>query len=208
MYGRYILEWVTPGLEYNLKVVWNAIDRISPPLEATASPVLSQAVREKIRSFISRYETQRAALLPALHVVQNALGHISPQAMKEIAGLLEIAPSKVLDLIGFYTHLSDQPKGRKTIVVCRSISCRLMGGQTILETIKQELGIDEHQTTPDGRYTLMTEECLAACEHGPCMLIDERMHKLVQPEDVRRILNDPNNDKPQVPVSGLYMVTD
>ncbi len=185
-------------------MAWKALDRRTAVVDEKAPPVLSEGVREKIRSFFPRYETKRAALLPALHVVQDALGHIGPQAIKEIAGLLEITPASVLDTISFYTHFWQHPKGRKVIVVCRSLSCQLMGSETVLNAIKDELGIDEHGTTPDGRYSLVTEECLAACEHGPCMLVNEKLHKRVRPEDVKRLLADPANDRLDVERSDLF----
>lgn len=185
-------------------MAWKATDRRTPVTDDKAQPVLSEAVRETIRSFFPRYETKRAALLPALHVVQNALGHIGPQAMIEIAELLEIKPGAVLDTISFYTHFWDHPKGRKVIVACRSLSCHLAGAEAVLRAIKEELGIDEHGTTPDGEYSLLTEECLAACEHGPCLLIGEKLHKRVRPEDVKRLLADPANDRIDVPRSTLF----
>jgi len=69
---------------------WKVIDRKQPVFEEGAAPVLSEAVREKIRSFLPRYEDKRAALLPALHIVQDALGHVPWQAMAEVADVLEI----------------------------------------------------------------------------------------------------------------------
>lgn len=185
-------------------MAWKAIDRITPVVEADASPVLSDAVRAKIRSFFDRYETRRAALLPALHVVQNTLGSISWQAMIEIAELLEIPPSDVVDTVSFYTHFWTHPRGRKVIVACRSLTCEVLGGAAVLEAIKRHLGIDEHETTPDGKYSLMTEECLAGCDHGPCLLINEKLHKRVKPEDIPGLLADENNDRIAVPRSDLF----
>ncbi|MBU0719511.1 MAG: NADH-quinone oxidoreductase subunit NuoE [Planctomycetes bacterium] len=185
-------------------MTWKAIDRIEPVVDPDAAPLLSEAVRQKVRSFFPRYETKRAVLLPALHIVQNTLGHVSHQAMVEVAELLELHPSEVLDTVTFYTHFWTRPKGKKVITVCRSISCEVMGGVTLLEELKRQLGIDEHETTPDGQYSLMTEECLAACDHGPCMLINERMYKRVQPEDLAGILADPNNDRVAVKRSDLF----
>lgn len=167
-------------------------------------PGLSEDVREKIRSFFPRYPTKRAVLLPALHVVQDALGYVSLRAMREVAELLEIPPSAVMDVATFYTYYWTHPKGRKVIVLCRSLSCELMGGRRVQGAIEKKLGIGEHETTPDGQYSFMTEECLAACDHAPCMLINEKMHKGVRPEDVERILADPHNDQLDMPRSDLY----
>ena len=70
--------------------------------------------------------------------------------------------------------------------------------------LKKQLGIDEHGTTPDGEYSLMTEECLAGCDHAPCMLINERLYKHVKPEDLAGILANPDNDRIDVPRSTLF----
>ena len=175
-------------------MAWKSIDRNKPVVDADAPPVLSEAVREKIRSFFVRYETKRAALLPALQIVQNTLGHVSWQAMEEIADLLGIHPSEVMDTVTFYTQFWTHPKGKKVITVCRSVSCEVMGGEAVLEELKRQLGIDEHETTPDGKYSLMTEECLALCDHAPCLTINEKVHKRVKPEDVAAILADDEND--------------
>lgn len=174
---------------------WQVIDRNKAVIDPKAPPVLSEAVQEKIRSFLPRYDSRRAVLLPALHIVQDALGHVSWQAMYEIAGLLEIHPSDVLDTISFYTHFWTHPKGEKVVTACRSVSCEVMGGAAVLEELKKQLGLEEHGTTKDGKYSLVTEECLAGCDHAPCLLINERLHKRVKPGDVKSILSDPNNSK-------------
>ena len=185
-------------------MAWKTINRNEPVVDPGAAPVLSEAVRGKIRSFFDRYETKRAVLLPALHVVQNGLGSISWQAMVEIAEVLEIHPSAVLDTISFYTHFWLHRKGQKVITVCRSLTCEIMGRQAVLDELKRQLGIEEHQTTPDGKYSLVTEECLAGCDHGPCLLINEKLHRRVKPEDVAGLLADPDNDRITVPRSELF----
>ena len=184
-------------------MAWKAIDRTTVA-EQDLGPGLSAATKDKIRSFFPRYPSKKAVLLPALHIAQDEIGYCSLRAMREIAEILEIPPSAVMDVVTFYTHFWAHPKGKKTIMVCRSLTCELMGGQRLLAALKDKLGIDEHETTTDGRYSLMTEECLAACDHGPCMMINEKMHKCVQVEDLDRILDDPDNDKLDVPRSDLF----
>ncbi|MCK6456545.1 MAG: NAD(P)H-dependent oxidoreductase subunit E [Phycisphaerae bacterium] len=185
-------------------MAWESLDRRTPVIEPNAPPVLSEAIRAKIRSFFPRYETKRAALLPALHVVQDALGHVSWQAMKEIAEVLEIPPAQVLDTISFYTHFWTHEKGRKVVVLCRSLSCQLLGADAVRQAIERQLKIGEHETTEDGAYSFVTEECLAACDHAPCLLINERLHKCVKPGDVPKLLADPNNDRVAMPRSELF----
>jgi len=185
-------------------MAWVTINRNEPVVDPKALPLLTKAVREKIRSFFVRYETKRAVLLPALHIVQDALGHVPWQAMVEIADLLEIHPSDVIDTISFYTHFWTHPKGKKVITACRSISCEIMGGAAVLEELKQQLGIDEHETTKDGKYSLVTEECLAGCDYAPCLLINEKLHKCVKPDGVATLLADTTNDRLSVPRSTLF----
>ncbi len=185
-------------------MTWEAIDRRAPVIPPDAEPVLGEAVREKIRSFFPKYETRRAALLPALHVVQDALGHVGWQAMKEIAELLEIPPAQVFDTISFYTHFWTHEKGRRVIVLCRSLSCQLMGADAVKQAIEKKLGIGEHETTADGEYSFLVEECLAACDYAPCLLINEKLHRCVQAADVLKLLDDPDNTRIEPPRSDLF----
>lgn len=184
-------------------MAWQTIDRnqVSPD---ELGPGIDDAVRDKIRAFFPRYPTKRAVLLPALHIVQDSLGYVSLQAMRDVAALLEIPPSDVLDVVSFYTHFWTHPRGRRHIVLCRSLSCELMGAGKVREAIESRLGIGDHETSADGQWSFMTEECLAGCDWAPCMLINEKMHKNVKPEEVERILSDPECDKLDIPRSELY----
>jgi NADH-quinone oxidoreductase subunit E len=184
-------------------VSWKAIDR-KTIAEESLGPGLSAAAKEKIRTFFPRYPSRQAVMLPALHLAQDEIGYCSLRAMRDVAALLEVPPSVVQDVVTFYTHFWTHPRGRKMITVCRSLSCELLGGKEVLAAIKQKLGIDEHQTTADGEYSLATEECLALCDHGPCVLINEKAHKCVRLEDLDRILSDPDNDQVAMPRSELF----
>ena len=184
-------------------MAWRTIDRKTVAPE-DLGPGLSEAVKEKIRSFFPRYPTRQAVLLPALHITQDVLGYISLQAMRDVAEVLDLPPAAVMDVVSFYTQFWTHPRGKKMIVLCRSLTCELMGGQEVLAALEQKLGIKDHETTPDGEWSLMTEECLAACEHAPCMQINEKMHKCVRVEDLDRILADQENDKLDIPRSDLF----
>ncbi len=182
---------------------WQVVDRKSVPDEKLG-PGLSDAAKQKIRGFFPRYPTKRAVLLPALHIAQDEVGYVSLRVMRELAELLEITPASVMDVVTFYTHFWTHPKGKKVIVLCRSISCQLLGADALQKKIEDTLDVSDHGTSADGEYSLMTEECLAACDHAPCMLINEKMHKCVKLDDVPRILADPDNDKLRMPRSDLF----
>jgi len=182
---------------------WKVIDRNAAP-DGLDNPVLSDALQEKIRSFFDRYATKRAAILPALHMIQDDHGHIGWAAMKALAELLDIPASDVFDTVSFYTYFWTHPRGRKVVTVCRSITCEVLGGGAVLDACREVLGIDEHETTADGRYSLVTEECLACCDHGPCLFVNEKVHKRVDPSQVRAILERDDNDRLDVARSELY----
>jgi NADH-quinone oxidoreductase subunit E len=109
-----------------------------------------------------------------------------------------------MDVVTFYTMFWTHPRGEKVITVCRSLSCELMGGAAVVDALKQKLGIGEHETTPDGKFSLQTEECLAACDHAPCMQVNEKMHKCVKVADLDAILADADSDKLEMPRSDLF----
>ncbi len=182
---------------------WNAIDRKTVPAEEMG-PGISEATKEKIRSFFPRYPSKQACMLPALHIAQDELGYVSLQAMRDIAQVLELPPAAVMDVVSFYTHFWTHPRGEKMLMLCRSLTCELLGSEKLRARIEEKLGIGDHETTPDGKFSFMTEECLAACDHGPCLMVNEKMHKCVSVEDVDRILDDPASDRLDIPRSDTY----
>jgi NADH-quinone oxidoreductase subunit E len=182
---------------------WQAIDRKMVPANEMG-PGISDASKEKIRSFFPRYPSKRAVMLPALHIAQDELGYVSLTAMRQIAELLELPPAAVMDVVTFYTAFWTHPKGEKQLMLCRSLTCELLGADKLRERIEQKLGIKDHQTTKDGKFSFMIEECLAACDHGPCLMVNEKMHKCVTPEKLDQILNDPHSDRLDQPRSDLY----
>ncbi len=151
--------------------------------------VLTPEMIDEIRSYFSRYPTRQAVTLPALHVVNRHLRWVPPQAVEEIAQLLELPPAQVQDTLSFYGFFrQDAPCGQVRAWVCRSISCALRGGEELLEHMCRRLGIRPGQTTPDGKLTLEFAECLGACEYAPCMLAGEELHKCMTTEDADRFL--------------------
>jgi NADH-quinone oxidoreductase subunit E len=139
--------------------------------------VLKQQIIDEIRSHFPRYPTRRAVVLPALHAVQEAEGRVSPEAVVEIARLLELAPAEVQDTLSFYGFFKqDEPVGQYRLWVCRSLGCAVCGGENLLDYLCHKLGIRPGQTTPDGRITLEYAECLGACERAPAILVNDTLH--------------------------------
>lgn len=151
---------------------------------------LSEQAKDEIRRMAQQFETPQAAIVPALHIVHEEEGWLTQQAAEEVAALLGQRPADITGVASFYTLFSLKPQGQFVIRVCRSISCTLMGAETILEHLKRRLGIEVGETTDDGMFTLQTCECIGACDRGPAMRINDRYYEHLAPERVDDILNE------------------
>jgi NADH-quinone oxidoreductase subunit E len=134
------------------------------------------------------YPDKRGALLPVLHLAQDAFGYISLEAEEYVAGLFGLTPAHVHEVVTFYTLYFQQPKGRHVVSVCHNLSCHLLGAKTIVDHLTQRLGVEVGGTTPDGRVTLQSVECLCACEQAPMMQVDDRYLGNLTPAKVDLIL--------------------
>ncbi len=142
----------------------------------------------EVRRLQGLYPDKRGALLPVLHMAQDTFGYISLEAEAYVAGLFELWPAHVHEVVTFYTLYFQKPKGRHVVAVCHNLSCHLAGAPKILAHVKRTLGIDVGETTDDGRVTLQSVECLCACEAAPMMQVDDRYELNLTPEKIDRIL--------------------
>lgn len=166
-------------------MAWKVKDSAGSMIERREEPYLTEAMKAEAREkYLPRFETTMGALLPVLHMLQHAYGWIPKQALLETAEFLELTPGDVLDTASFYEEYWLEPKGKHTIAVCRSIACEACGHSNITKAIKDKLGIELHETTDDGQFTLIELECMGACGEAPVALIDEHLCKYVTPESV------------------------
>ncbi len=172
-------------------MAWITKNSATARVERRAQPYLTDAMRSRLETeLLPRYETRKAALLPALHMIQHEYGWIPHQAMLEIAQALDIPPAEVLDTASFYEEYWLHPKGAHTIAVCRSIACEFCGHEEITQAVKDKLGIDVGETTDDGRFTLIELECLGSCGTAPVALIDETLHERLTPRQILDLLDE------------------
>jgi NADH-quinone oxidoreductase subunit E len=155
---------------------------------STSGVTFSPEQLAEVRRLQGLYPDPRGALLPVLHMAQEAFGHISLEVEEYVAGLFQLSPAHVHEVVTFYTLFFQRPKGRHVISVCHNLSCHLAGAPKILAHLKEKLGIDVGETTGDGRFTLLAVECLCACEHAPMMQVDDRYELDLTPERVDRIV--------------------
>jgi NADH-quinone oxidoreductase subunit E len=152
------------------------------------SAALSAGLLKEIRTLADRYPHKRAALLPALHLVQKECGFISPEAEEAVAGLLEIRPVQVREVVTFYTMFFRRPVGRFHIQVCSNLTCALLGGDDLLAHLQGKLGLNPGETSPDGKFTLSSVECLGACEQSPCVMVNEKLFGGLDPAALNELL--------------------
>ncbi|OGD14866.1 MAG: hypothetical protein A2W20_04160 [Candidatus Aminicenantes bacterium RBG_16_66_30] len=150
----------------------------------------SAAAVKKIDGIIAPYPEKSAALLPVLRVVQDELGCVPPEAETWVAAKLGIQPIRIREVLSFYTMFRRRPAGKTIIQVCRNLSCTLAGAEDIIGFLKERLHVGPDGTTPDGRITLVTVECLGHCDHSPCLQIDGIDHGPVTRDGVAALLEE------------------
>ena len=133
---------------------------------------LAAATRERVRELASRYPTRRAALLPALWLVQEERGWVPRDELAEIAAVLGLAPADAEGVASFYFLFSRSPTGRTVIDVCDNIICRVNGAERLLAELCAGLGIAPGDTTADGAVTVRRQECIAACHQAPAVQVN------------------------------------
>ena len=165
----------------------NSQSPIPNPLDP--SRVLDADVRKEIESILPRYPTKQAATLPALHVVNERLGYVPPEAVVEVAKLLDLAPAQVQDTLSFYgLFKQDKPQGQYRVFVCRSITCAACDGEELLSYLCEKLGIQPGETTADGRVTVEFAECLGACDSAAAILVNDTLHENMTKEKVDELV--------------------
>jgi NADH-quinone oxidoreductase E subunit len=157
---------------------------------ATAhEPVFTGAALERLEALYPKYPTRQACLLPALWIIQEERGWISPQAMAEVGQVLGLTPAYVKGVVTFYTMYHQHPVGRHFIQVCTTSPCHLCGAADTVQALLEHTGCGElGATSPDGRFTVVEVECLGACGFATPVLIDDDFHDAVTPERVPGLL--------------------
>jgi NADH-quinone oxidoreductase subunit E len=149
----------------------------------------SPATLTKFEETVARYPKKEAAMLPVLYLAQQEFGHLGPEAIEYVAELMGQAPARVYSVVSFYTMYNMKPIGRHHIQICRTLPCALGGAEKITAFVKQRLGIESGQTTPDGRFTLTEVECLASCGTAPMMQVNDDYYENLTEEKVDEILH-------------------
>ena len=131
---------------------------------------------------------ESSLVLPCLRRIQEERGYVANEDIDALVGYHRVPRIQNEEVLSFYTQFRRKPIGRCHIQACRNVSCSLAGSERILEHLTRRLGIAPGETTPDGRFTLSTVECLAACGTAPVLMVGETYHESMTPEKVDALL--------------------
>ncbi len=150
--------------------------------------MLTKEIQNEILHEAAQVNPKSGACIDALRIVQRTHQWVSDEHIHDVAHLLDMSDAEVDSVATFYNLILRKPVGRHVIRVCSSVSCYIMGYETLREHLAQRLGIKEGETTPDGRFTLIPNQCLGNCDHGPSLMIDNDLHQDMTPEKINIIL--------------------
>ena len=142
----------------------------------------------KFQEYVSRYPIIDSVMLPALWLVQEQIGWVSPEAMVYVADRIGKTPIQVYEVATFYTMFNLKPIGKHHIELCKTLSCMLCGSKDIKNHIKQTIGIEPGQTSEDGLFHLSEVECLGACGGAPMFALDGQYHEKLTNQKVDELI--------------------
>lgn len=155
---------------------------------------IERDVSNIVQEAIEKHGAKRDALIPILSEINHALGYIPADAFVEVQKQIKaeeqtfVSESQLFGLASFYDMLSTKPRGRHVIKFCENAPCHVVGGKAVWDTLCEALDLENGQTTPDKKWTLVTTSCLGLCSVGPVVLIDDDLYGNVNPNQVDEIL--------------------
>ena len=174
---------------------WKTKQSANTKLEIRDEPYLTPALIEKItKDIMPRYATNKGALMTTLHEVQYVYGYIPWQAMVEISKVLVISAAEVADVVSFYEDYHSEPMGKNIVGICQSIACEVCGHQALIDHLKDRLGVEVHETSSDGKFTLLGMECIGACDMAPCALINGTQYNNLSVSMVDELVDKLSNE--------------
>lgn len=130
---------------------------------------------QRIGEILDAHDGMEGSLLPILHAIQAAFGHVPQDALPQIAKRLNLTRAEVHGVMSFYHDFREQPAGQHVVKLCRAEACQAMGADRVAAHAQKALGIDWHETTKDGQVTLEPIFCLGLCACAPAAMVDGRL---------------------------------
>lgn len=149
----------------------------------------SDKFEKRFAEWLTHYPVKRSVLVPSLLYLQDELGYLTDEAIREVARRLDLTELEVRNVISYYSMLTTRPRGKYNVQVCTNICCMLRGAEQVFEAAKKRLGIDHKGTTQDGQFSLEEVECIGACSWGPAMQVNYDYHENLTPETVEQVID-------------------
>jgi NADH-quinone oxidoreductase subunit E len=150
--------------------------------------MLTEKEIKEIEHEISLYPVKSAACIEALKIVQEHRGWVSDENVKDIAQVLEMTAEEVDGVATFYNMIFRKPVGKNVVLVCNSVTCYMMGYESVYQHLSNKLGIKWGETTKDGKFTLLPNPCLGDCDHAPAIMVNKDHYNRIKPEMLDDIL--------------------
>ena len=145
----------------------------------------------EVKRLRARYPHDRSAVMGALRLAQERHGGwLPPEALREVAAAMDLAPAQVEAVATFYDMYNLEPVGRHVVEVCTNLSCALVGAQQVVDALAKQLGIAPGETSDDGEVTLRLIECAGGCGYAPVVVVDGRYREPVKPDDVPALVEE------------------
>ena len=154
---------------------------------------MEEKTEKELKQILSKYTNDKSNLIQILNEVQEKFGYVPTIAQEEIAKYLGIEVAEVYGVVTFYSRFTLKPKGKYAISVCMGTACFVKGGEQILERVKQKLGIEEGETTEDGKFSIDATRCIGACGLAPVFTVNEEVYGKATPQKVDEVLKEYEN---------------
>lgn len=145
-------------------------------------------MERRLRQVLASYAGVSGALVPVLQAAQKIYGYLDPAVLTMVAEALDMTVSQVASVASFYSFFNRKQYGKNIIRVCRSAPCHVNGAEETLRALEAALGISVGGTTADGKFSLLTCECLGVCDRAPAVMINETVYGPIHPEDISGLL--------------------
>lgn len=156
----------------------------------------SEESEKRFQELEGKFPVRTSLVLWALHLVMHDRGFIPADAVEYVAKRVGVSPAWVSGVVSFYSMFKEQPVGKYNLQVCYNLMCWLKGSDQLEKVIKDKLGIEPGQTTPDGKFTFTRQgECIAACGYAPAMQVNEDYHECLTPEKLANLIETLSNDQ-------------
>lgn len=137
---------------------------------------IDKRIKNEMQEIMQKYKTEKENLIPILNEVQEKYGYIPKISQLEISEYLQIPMAEIYGVVTFYSRFTLEPKGKYNISVCLGTACFVKGSQKILDRLKDRLGIEEGQTTQDGKFSIDTTRCVGACGIAPVFTVNDEVY--------------------------------